>query len=127
MKLAGISISVSNLEESIKYYTEVLGFNFFDIFPTGLGRQAVLTSGKMRISLFETTKIPNGKIFDMSFMSEDIDKDIEELKSKGATVKSIAQQGSIAKVAHIEDPDGLDIAVVQWNDGLEEKENIIKI
>ena len=51
----------------------------------------------------------------------------EELKSKGATVKSIAQQGSIAKVAHIEDPDGLDIAVVQWNDGFEEKENLIKI
>lgn len=125
MKLAGISISVSNLEESIKYYTEVLGFDFFDIFPTGMGRQAVLTSGSMRISLFETTRIPNGKIFDMSFRSNDIDADIEELKNKGAKVKSVAAQGSIAKVAHIEAPDGLDIAVVQWNEGFEEKENRI--
>lgn len=126
MNLAGISISVSNLDESIKFYTEVMGFHFFDIIQTGLGRQGILTSGKMRISLFETTKIPNGKIFDMSFLSMDIDKDVEELQSKGATIKTIAQQGSIAKVAHLADPDGVDIAIVQWNDGFEETESRIE-
>lgn len=126
MNLAGISISVSNLEESIKFYTEVMGFHFFDIIPTGLGRQAILTSGKMRISLFETSKIPNGKIFDMSFLSPDIETDIKKLQAKGAIVKTAAQQGSMAKVAHLADPDGVDIAIVQWNDGFEETEDRIE-
>lgn len=120
MKLSGISISVKNLEESITFYTETLGFHFFDIIPTGLGRQAILTSGNMRISLFETQRIPNGTIFDMSLLSHDIDSDVAALKEKGVAVKSIAKQGSMARVAHVTDPNGVDIAVVQWNDGFQE-------
>lgn len=125
MKLSGISISVKNLEESIAFYTETLGFHFFDIIPTGLGRQAILTSGSMRISLFETQRIPNGTIFDMSLLSQDIDGDVAALKEKGAAVKAIAQQGSIAKVAHVSDPNGVDIAIVQWNEGFEETDDRI--
>lgn len=120
MKIAGISISVKNLEESIEFYTEVMGFNYFDTIETGLGRQAILTSGKMRISLFETDRIPNGKIFDMSVLTNNIDEDLKELEKKGAKIKAAPGKGSIAKVAHVEDPDGVDIALVQWNDGFEE-------
>lgn len=126
MKLSGISVSVSNLEESVKFYTENLGFNYFDTVQTGLGRQAILTSGNMRVSLFETNKIPNGKIFDMSFLSKDIDKDVAELEDKGLIIKKPAGQGSIAKVAHFEDPDGVDIALVEWNEGFEETKDQIR-
>lgn len=125
MKLAGISISVKNLEESIDYYTKVLGLNYFDTVNTGLGRQAMLTSGSMRISLFETERIPHGKIFDMSFLSTNIDSDLKELESKGAVVKSAPGQGSIAKVAHLSDPNGVDIAIVEWNEGFEETDDRI--
>lgn len=120
MKLSGISISVADLERSIQFYTEVMGFHYFDTVQTGLGRQAILTSGGMRISLFETQRIPNGHIFDMSVLTPDIEAELAALEEKGATVKAPPGQGSIAKVAHLSDPDGVDIALVQWNEGFEE-------
>lgn len=126
MKIAGISISVKNLEESVEFYTKVMGFNYFDTVNTGLGRQAMLTSGKMRISLFETDKIPNGKIFDMSVLSKDIEADLKILEEKGAKIKSMPGKGSIAKVAHVQDPDGTDIALVQWNEDFEETSDRIE-
>lgn len=122
MKLSGISISVSDLERSIKFYTEVLGFKHFDTFKTGLGRQAFLIKDGMRISLFETQKIPNGKIFDMSFLSRNIEEDTKKMLEQGAKLKAMPGQGSVAKVAHLLDPDGVDIALVEWNEDFEEKD-----
>lgn len=92
---------------------------------TGLGRQAMLNSGGIRVSLFETDRIPNGKIFDMSFLSNDIEADSRKLVENGANLKQVPSQGSIAKVAHFLDPDGVDIALVEWNEGFEEKDSFI--
>lgn len=39
----------------------------------------------------------------------------------------ISGKGSIAKVAHVQDPDGTDIALVQWNDDFEETNDRIMI
>jgi len=94
-KLDHIGIAVSNLEESLKLYTEALGFKLqgTEIVEEQKVKVAFLPLGDTEIELLESTS-PDGPVAKfietrgqgiqhLAFKVDDLEKALEELKAKG--------------------------------------------
>jgi len=94
-KLDHIGIAVSNLEESLKLYTETLGLKLLEteVVEEQKVKVAFLPLGDTEIELLESTE-PDGPVAKfiesrgqgvqhLAFKVENIEKALEELKAKG--------------------------------------------
>ena len=110
-----VTIIVSNLERSRKFYTETLGFFLNE--PRSTEKEAVLDTPAgseypVRVSL--TTEIPSGwspgksgsiSLGILLYDSEDVfHKAVEELENKG--VKTSVTDDGMSMIAYFADPDG---------------------
>ena len=90
-----LGIAVANLEESIKYYEEVLGFTCYSIeeVPDQKVKTAFFKVGQTKIELLESTSPegPIGKFIEkkgqgihhIAFAVEGLQHSLDEVKSKG--------------------------------------------
>jgi catechol 2,3-dioxygenase-like lactoylglutathione lyase family enzyme len=110
-----VTIIVSNLEQSRKFYTETLGFFLNE--PRSTEKEAVLDTpagSEYPIRVGLTTEIPSGwspgksgsiSLGILLYDSEDIFyKAVEELKNKG--VKTSVTDEGLSMIAYFTDPDG---------------------
>ncbi len=131
------SFTVSDIERSVKFYTEVLGFERdlrFDVegkristivgFPDSRLESGFVKLGDFRIELIEYASPPGVKIdtatnnvgsAHIAFWTDDVDKTYEELKAKG--VEFIApptnSKPDRPRVAYFTDPDDNTLEIVQ--------------
>lgn len=94
-KVDHIGIAVSNLEEALKFYEEVLGMNLHgtEIVEEQKVKVAFLPIGDTEIELLESTdkEGPIAKFIEkkgegiqhIAYRVEDIEKELEEMKKKG--------------------------------------------
>ena len=90
-----IGIAVSNIDEALKYYRDVLGFECYAIeeVPDQKVKTAFLKVGGTKIELLESTdpEGPIGKFIEkkgpgihhLAFAVNDVDKSLSEAESKG--------------------------------------------
>jgi lactoylglutathione lyase len=114
MKVKYATIIVKDMEESVKFYTEVMGLEIdsrHNPFP-GLIITLLKGEGDAMIELIKNTENAVG-LFSVGMEVEDINASIKELKSKGAKITREPTEITIGTLAFIEDPNGVTIVLIQ--------------
>jgi len=116
MKIKYATIIVEDMDESIRFYTEVMGFKIDSQYNLGPAGTITLLKGEGE-TMVEIIKNPVDKpgLFSIGMDVEDLNTTIKELKAKGANVTMEPIQITVGLLAFIEDPNGATIALIQHN------------
>ncbi|MBN7773491.1 VOC family protein [Clostridium aminobutyricum] len=118
MKFCWSTLRVKNLEESIAFYTEIIGLEVARRFNGGPSKEIVfLGDSETKIELVcdgESRDTNVGKDISWGFETESLDKALELVKEKGIPVVSgPIQPNPHVKFFFIKDPDGMLIQLVE--------------
>ena len=116
MKVKYATIIVENMEKSIKFYTEIMGFDVDSQFKPRPGVIITLLKGEgdTMIELIKNTENEIG-LFSVGMEVKDLNATVEELKSKGTKITMGPVPITVGTLAFIEDPNGTKIALIQHN------------
>jgi glyoxylase I family protein len=118
-----VEIVSGNLDRSIRFYTDVMGFAIKERRkPTspGIEEIAFLTLGDTMLELLALTNAAprfSGAQIGFRMMAievEDMDRAIDYLKGKGVEISMPPVTIGTSKRAEFKDPDGLSIELRQW-------------
>lgn len=114
MKIKYTTMIVKDMDESIKFYTEVMGFKIDSQYYLGPAGAITLLKGEGE-TMVEIIQNPVNEpgLFSMGMDVEDLDTTLEELKAKGAKVTMEPTPITVGTLAFIEDPNGVRIALIQ--------------
>ena len=116
MKIKYATMAVADMDESIKFYTEVLGLEIdsqHNPYP-GLRITLLKGEGEAMIELIEGEETPQETgLFSVGIEVEDINTKVKELKSKGAKITREPTPILVGTLAFLEDPNGAQIALIQ--------------
>jgi len=114
MKVKYATMIVKDMDESIKFYRDVMGFKIDSQYDLGPAGEITLLKGEGE-TMVEIIKNPVDEpgLFSIGMDVEDLDTTIEELKAKGAKVTMEPTQITVGHLAFIEDPNGVRIALIQ--------------
>ncbi len=118
MKFTWTTLTVNNLEESLKFYQEIVGLSLNQRFPAGPGVEiAFLGDGETKIELIcnEANKQVNlGHDISLGFEVKSVDEMMVFVKEKGMEVHSGPfQPNPHVKFIYVMDPNGLKIQFVE--------------
>lgn len=126
MRLEHVSVRTSNMERSVKFYTELLGMEFVRSkeIPKRNAEIAFLKSDNgnlLEISWYkdqEDFEVPEYEktVFDhIAFAIDDMDSTIEECRQRGVTItdEPFYLEPGGSRLAFIEDPDGTLIELLE--------------
>jgi lactoylglutathione lyase len=113
MKVKYATIGVADMDESIKFYTDVMGLEIdSQISPRpGFTITFLKGDGDAMIELIET---PEKGLLSVGMEVEDMNITVKELESKGAEI--IQEPRSVAGgtiIAFLQDPNGVQIGLIQ--------------
>lgn len=114
MRFCWSTLYVKDLEESIKFYEEIVGLKLVNRFKAGPGMEiAFLGQGETKIELIysaDKEEIQLGDDISWGFMVDSVDEKIEFLKQRGIGVlEGPVQPNPNARFFFIKDPNGLRI------------------
>lgn len=89
MKIDHINITVPNLEKSVDFYINVLGFKQTNRFSNGVMDFVFLTDGNTTYELVENTCLSQGVFDHIAYVSTDIEKDFAHFDSLNLTTTPI--------------------------------------
>ena len=118
MKFLWTTILVNNMDESLKFYEEIVGIKLVDRFPAGPGMEiSFLGEGETKVELICNEKLKEldaGSRVTLGFKVESLDEKINFIKEKGIKIITgpIEPNPSI-KYFIIKDPDGVKIQFAQ--------------
>lgn len=114
MKVKYATIVVEDMDESIKFYTEVMGFKIDSQHDPQPGATITLLKGEgdAMIELIQNTEYETG-LFAVGMDVEDINSTVKELRSKGAKITMEPIPITVGTLAFLEDPNGVKIALIQ--------------
>ncbi|ONI44554.1 hypothetical protein AN640_05445 [Candidatus Epulonipiscium fishelsonii] len=88
-KLDHINLNVPNLEEAIKFYTEVLGFEIVNRFKSDM-EFVFITDGTITYELVENPLLDATTIEHIAYVSSDIQKDFDHFKKLGLVTTNLS-------------------------------------
>ncbi|MCE5213139.1 MAG: VOC family protein [Methanobacterium sp.] len=114
MKVKYATMIVKDMDESIKFYTEVMGFEIDSQYDLGPAGAITLLKGEGD-AMIEIIKNPTDEpgLFSIGMDVEDISTKVEELKSKGVKITMEPTTITVGTLAFLEDPNGVRIALIQ--------------
>lgn len=114
MKVEYVTLIVNDMDESIKFYTEVMGFEIDSQYDLGPAGTITLLKGEgdAMIELIENPVDEPG-LFSIGMDVEDLNATVKELKSKGAKITMEPTPITVGTLAFLEDPNGVRIALIQ--------------
>lgn len=118
MKFSWSTLRVQNMEESVKFYTEVVGLEVVDKFPAGPGSEITfLGNQETKIELISdnnTRETSVGSDISWGFEVESLDKMLDHVKEKGIAIESgPIQPNPHIKMFFVKDPNGMRIQFVE--------------
>jgi predicted enzyme related to lactoylglutathione lyase len=111
-------LEVNNLEESIAFYTEQLGFALDRSNPESEPPTATLRAGDLKITLAQRleTMLRRGRGVNFFLGVDDVDDYHNRLKERGWDLPAPADEGWGGRFITIEDPDKYRFFFVTWKD-----------
>ncbi len=118
MKFCWSTLSVNNMEESLKFYQEIVGLTIDRKFTAGPGVEiAFLGDGETKVELISNEEIKDvtfGQHISLGFEVKSVDEMIEFVKEKGLAIHSGPfQPNPHVKFFFVTDPNGLKIQFVE--------------
>lgn len=118
MNFLWCTIHVKDMEQSIKFYEEIVGLKIDKKYPAGPGREIVfLGEGNTKIELIydkSHTAAANHEDISLGFEVKSVEQMAEFVKMKGIKIhREIYQPNPNIKFFFIKDPNGLDIQFVE--------------
>lgn len=118
MKFCWTTIMVRNLEESLKFYQEIVGLSVDRRFKAGPGREiAFLGDGETKVELIHDEALKEvtiGKDISLGFEVKSLDEMMEYVKTKGLAIHSgPIQPNPHIKFFYVLDPNGAQIQFVE--------------
>lgn len=116
MKIRYATIMVADMEESVRFYTEVMGFDVGSRHEPRPGLRILLLKGggDAMIELIRDENNPQEPgLFSVGMEVEDIESTVRELKAKGARITMDPVPITVGTLAFLEDPNGVRIALIQ--------------
>ncbi len=117
MKFCWSTLNVRNLEESIKFYEEIIGLKVARRFPAGPGTEiAFLGDGETQIEFIcgGDREIHVGDDISWGFEVESLDQTLSLAKEKGvAILGEPVQPNPHVRFAFIKDPNGMRVQLVE--------------
>ena len=104
---------VKNMEESIKFYTELMGFKVDSQFKLPEATITLLKGeGETILELIKNEENEIG-LFSIGIDVENLDSEVKELKSKGVKFIIEPRKISVGSMALFKDPNGSNIVLIQ--------------
>ena len=123
MELLHTCLNVSDVERSVEWYTEQLGFEESWGFETEDGKTVnryVADGDGAEIQLSDTDGVTPGEAGDLwdhvAVSVEDVDAAFEEIENHGVRSEPALQSATGSRTAFIEDPDGHVVELVAPNE-----------
>ncbi len=115
MKFCWTTINIKNMEESLKFYQEVVGLKLNRTFAAPTAKFAFLCEGEAQLELIQYEKsediIYNG--LSLGFEITSLDEKIEELKLKNINFGEIINPSPDTRFFFIKGPDGENVQFVE--------------
>jgi len=107
------TIIVSSMEESVKFYSEVMGLELDSVYDLGsMGRITLMRgSGDAMVELIESSSYPIG-FYSVGISVDDMEAAMAGYKAKGAKILAEPVPITGGSCAFIEDPNGVRMAIV---------------
>ncbi len=120
MKFLWTTIYVKNLEESIKFYSELVGLKMLRRFPAGPGMEIAFmgngTDNKTTVELLadsNNSAVKSSDFISIGFAVDSLDAMLDIVKSKNIAVHGEPIETPGARFFTIKDPDGLTVQFFQ--------------
>ncbi|SHJ17104.1 VOC family protein [Lutispora thermophila] len=118
MKFCWTTLTVKNMEESLRFYQEVVGLPVHNRFQTGPGIEiAFLGDGETKLELISNENVKNfnmGRSISIGFQVDSLDNMMAFLKEKGIGIHSGPfQPNPNTKFFYVLDPNGLKVQFVE--------------
>ncbi|MBN2168580.1 MAG: VOC family protein [Actinobacteria bacterium] len=116
MKVKYATMAVADMDESIEFYTEVMGLEIESRHNPRPGVLITLLKGEgdAMIELIENKELSQETgLFSVGMEVEDVNTTVTELKSKGARITMEPTPIEVGTLALLEDPNGTQIALIQ--------------
>jgi lactoylglutathione lyase len=117
MNFCWSTLRVKNLDESIKFYTEVIELEVVNSFKTGTVEIAFLGKGETKIELIcidESDDINIGNDISWGFEVKSLDNALAVMKEKGIEIDSEPiQPNPYVRYFFVKDPNGMSIQLVE--------------
>ncbi|HEY5556017.1 VOC family protein [Acetobacterium sp.] len=118
MKFSWVTVMVNHMEESLKFYTEIVGLEVNRRFNAGPEMEiAFLGDGETQVELIGgavTKEVRIGEDISLGFQVSSVDETMEIIKQKGTAIHSGPfQPNPHIKYFYVTDPNGLKIQFVE--------------
>ena len=118
MKFCWVTLTVNNLEGSLKFYQEIIGLQVNRRFNAGPDLEIVfLGDGETKLELLcdkKSREVNIGQDISLGFEVESVDKTLAKLKEKGIKIHSGPfQPNPNIKFFYLLDPNGLKVQLVE--------------
>lgn len=114
MRIKYVTMIVSDMDKSIRFYTEVMGFGVDSQYDLRSAGTITLLKGDGE-TMIELIKNPvdDPGLFSVGMDVEDLNTTLRELKSKGARITMEPTPITVGTLAFLEGPDDVKIALIQ--------------
>ena len=121
VKVQYSTMIVKSLEESVKFYRDVLGFKegYHVDLPNG-GCITIMESEGASVELIENTNFPVG-LYSIGTDVDDIDETIRHLEKNGYQTTGPVNPTTVGKQTFVLDPNGVRICLIEHTDEYKEK------
>ena len=121
MNLSGLDLlflEVNNLEESLRFYTSLLGFEVINQDLTSEPPMATLRAGDLKLKLAQhlETMLRRGRGVNFFLGVDDVDEYFRTLRERGVEVYEPTDEGWGGRFITLEDPDKYRYFFVTWAD-----------
>jgi|ERR1051325_12070693 predicted enzyme related to lactoylglutathione lyase len=109
-------LEVNNLEESLRFYSEVLGFALESNNQDAQPPMATLRAGTLRVTLVQQieTMLKRGRGVHFVLGVEDVEVFYRNLKEQAVQVTEPRDEGWGGQFVSLQDPDGYRLFFVTW-------------